>query len=122
MNATLSIARASMLASDMLVPVAGGARTPDLWMQDNADDTGSEPDPSSHPMWISDDIWVRNAADGLTNQDHQNPWPARRTAVPRSIAIIVDRRFFSQGRATTIRLQLARVEQLLTITRNRFER
>lgn len=24
-------------------------------------------------MWISDDIWVRNAADGLTNQDHQNP-------------------------------------------------
>jgi hypothetical protein len=42
-------------------------------MQDNADDTGVEPDPSTNPMWISDDIWVRNAPDGLTNQDHQNP-------------------------------------------------
>ncbi len=72
MNATLSVARASILASDGLVPVAAAA-TPDLWMQDNADDTGAEPDPSSNPMWISDDIWVRNASDGLTNQDHQNP-------------------------------------------------
>jgi hypothetical protein len=72
MNATLSVARASILASDGLVPVASGA-TADLWMQDNADDTGTEPDASANPMWISDDIWVRNAPDGLTNQDHQNP-------------------------------------------------
>jgi hypothetical protein len=42
-------------------------------MQDNADDTGSEPDPSTNPMYISDDIWVRNASYGFTNQDHQNP-------------------------------------------------
>ena len=73
MNATLSIARAGILASDGLVPVGGGAPAPDLWMQDNADDTGVEPDPSTNPMYISDDIWVRNAPDGLTNQDHQNP-------------------------------------------------
>ena len=72
-NATLSIARAGILASDGLVPVGGGTPAPDLWMQDNADDTGSEPDPSANPMYISDDIWVRNAPDGLTNQDHQNP-------------------------------------------------
>jgi len=72
-NATLSVARAGILASDGLVPVGGGAPAPDLWMQDNADDTGSEPAPSANPMWISDDIWVRNNADGLTNQDHQNP-------------------------------------------------
>jgi hypothetical protein len=72
MNATLSVARASILASDGLVPVA--AATPaDLWMQDNADDTGAQPDPSPNPMYISDDIWVRNAPDGLVNQDHQNP-------------------------------------------------
>ena len=73
MNAALSVARASILASDGLIPVSGGGSTPDLWMQDNADDTGVEPDPSPNPMWISDDIWVRNSADGLTNQDHQNP-------------------------------------------------
>ncbi|PVH79336.1 hypothetical protein DL98DRAFT_655459 [Cadophora sp. DSE1049] len=72
MNATLSVARAGILASDALVP-ATAAHTADLWMQDNADDTGAEPDPSPNPMWISDDIWVRNGPDGLTNQDHQNP-------------------------------------------------
>jgi hypothetical protein len=73
MNAALSISRTGILSSDGLVPVGGGAPAPDLWMQDNADDTGIEPDPSANPMWISDDIWVRNAPDGLTNQDHQNP-------------------------------------------------
>lgn len=73
MNATLMVARTGILASDGLVPVGGGSPAPDLWMQDNADDVGAEPDASTNPMWISDDIWVRNVADGLTNQDHQNP-------------------------------------------------
>ncbi|WP_338876559.1 zinc metalloprotease [Spirosoma sp. SC4-14] len=72
MNATLSVARSGILSSDGLIPVTE-APTPDLWMQDNADDTGAEPDPSPNPMWISDDIWVRNGADGFMNQDHQNP-------------------------------------------------
>lgn len=64
--------RPNILASDALVP-ATAARTADLWMQDNADDNGDEPDASPNPMWISDDIWIRNAPDGLINQDHQNP-------------------------------------------------
>lgn len=71
MNAALSVARTGILASDGLIPVGGGAPAPDLWMQDNAGDTGAEP--STGRMYISDDIWVRNASDGLTNQDHQNP-------------------------------------------------
>jgi hypothetical protein len=73
MNAALTVARASILDSDGLVPVTGGPPAGDLWMQDNADDIGAEPDASTNPMWISDDIWVRNNPDGLTNQDHQNP-------------------------------------------------
>jgi len=73
MQATLSVARASILSSDGLIPVGGGASAPDLWMQDNADDIGVEPDPSTNPMYISDDIWIRTAPDGLVNQDHQNP-------------------------------------------------
>lgn len=74
MNATLSVARATILASDGLVPVpGGGSPAPDLWMQDNADDVGDEPDASAAPMWITDDIWVRNAPNGLVNQDHENP-------------------------------------------------
>jgi Pregnancy-associated plasma protein-A len=72
MNATLQTARAGILASDGLVPPAGTS-TPDLWSKDNVDDTGVEPNPSVAPMWISDDIWVRRANDGLDNQDHQNP-------------------------------------------------
>jgi hypothetical protein len=76
MHATLSVARSSILGSTGLVP-PGAVSGPDLWMQDNGDDTGAEPNPSPNPMWISDDIWVRNAADGLANQDHQNPLSAQ---------------------------------------------
>jgi hypothetical protein len=72
MNAALCVSRAGILASDGLVPVSGGV-APDLWMQDNEDDTGAEPDTSPHAMCLSNDIWVRNGTDGLTNQDHQNP-------------------------------------------------
>jgi hypothetical protein len=72
MDATLHTVRASILASDGLVPATGVAG-PDLWMQDVSGDLGAEPDPSAQPMWISDDIWVRTTNDGLLNQDHQNP-------------------------------------------------
>lgn len=72
MDATLHTARASLLASDGLVPPAGVAG-PDLWSKDVSDDFGAEPDQSAQPMYISDDIWVRNANDGVANQDHQNP-------------------------------------------------
>jgi hypothetical protein len=37
------------------------------------DDVGEEPNTSSQPMYVSDDIWVRNTNDGLMNQEHQNP-------------------------------------------------
>jgi len=72
MNASLSVARAAILASDGLVPPVEAVAA-DLWMQDHADDTGTEPSPTTQPMWVSDDIWVRNGTDGLTTQDHQNP-------------------------------------------------
>ena len=72
MDATLATARASLLASDGLVP-PGAVAGSDLWSKDVSDDFGAEPDLSAQPMYISDDIWVRNANDGLANQDHQNP-------------------------------------------------
>ncbi|WP_426671967.1 zinc metalloprotease [Mucilaginibacter sp. McL0603] len=71
MNAALMTARTSILASDALVPLTG-VPGPDLWMKDVSDDFGDEPDLSGQPMWISDDIWVRNTNDGIMNQDHQN--------------------------------------------------
>lgn len=72
MDAALHTTRASILASDGLVP-AGGTPGPDLWMKDVSDDFGDEPDPSPQHMYISDDIWVRTSNDGLLNQDHENP-------------------------------------------------
>ncbi|HJX29270.1 MAG TPA: S8 family serine peptidase, partial [Thermoanaerobaculia bacterium] len=53
----------------------GGARA-DAWIMDKdvplaPVDTGSEPNPDRGEMWASNQIWVRNAADGQTQ--HQNP-------------------------------------------------
>ena len=73
MNAALAVSRTGILASGGLVPVAGGMPMSDLWMKDTGDDIGDEPNASPSPMYLSDDIWVRNAADGLANQDHENP-------------------------------------------------
>ncbi|HTU12529.1 MAG TPA: hypothetical protein VMG08_16685 [Allosphingosinicella sp.] len=72
MHACLANARAGLLASDSLVPPTAPT-TPDLWIQGAADDGGEEPFAGTAPVYCSDDIWVRNAADGLSYQDHQNP-------------------------------------------------
>jgi hypothetical protein len=48
----------------------------DLYMRDTPLDVGLEPNPDAGPMYVSEDIYVRNAADGLlaANQGvHQNP-------------------------------------------------
>jgi len=51
----------------------------DLYMKDNQfvveyyRDRGEEPNIDDGPMWVSKDIWVRNQADGVLNQTHQNP-------------------------------------------------
>jgi len=72
MDGILHTVRASLLASDGLVPPAAVTGS-DLWSKDVSDDVGAEPDASAQPMYISDDIWVRNGTDGIANQDHQNP-------------------------------------------------
>lgn len=53
-----------------------GAPAGDAWIMDKdlpltPVDTGAEPNPDPGHMWISNQIWVRNAADGGTV--HQNP-------------------------------------------------
>jgi hypothetical protein len=41
----------------------------------NGIDMGYEPNeaPNSYPMWVSDDIWIRNQPDGIEIQEHENP-------------------------------------------------
>lgn len=43
----------------------------DIWVKDNPTDDGTVP--STGAMYLGTDIWNRNAADGLTNDAHQNP-------------------------------------------------
>jgi hypothetical protein len=72
MDATLYGPRAALVGSDgLLLPPSSSA--PDPWSQDMPDDVGDEPNTISSTMWQSDDIWVRNQNDGVTNQEHQNP-------------------------------------------------
>lgn len=58
---------------------SGMVGTYDIYMKDNnmvvpaERDRGEEPDIDMGPMWTSEDIWVRNQNDGLTNHTHQNP-------------------------------------------------
>jgi len=47
--------------------------TTGLYIADTPQDLGLEQNPDNGPMWVSDDIWVRNQNDGLTNTTHQNP-------------------------------------------------
>ncbi|ELR73791.1 hypothetical protein C900_01401 [Fulvivirga imtechensis AK7] len=43
----------------------------DLYSKDRPFDTGAEPNPDGGPMWISEDIWVRQNLDG--GLAHENP-------------------------------------------------
>jgi len=58
---------AVQLAQGQLPTLAGF----NLMTKDRPFDVGAEPNPDSGPMWISEDIWVRQQLDGGTA--HQNP-------------------------------------------------
>ncbi len=46
---------------------------PDIYIKYALNDFGKEPYTSGYVVWESPDIWVRQIADGLDNQEHQNP-------------------------------------------------
>lgn len=54
------------LAFDKLVPAV------DLYVRDNPEDTGKEPNLTTDKFWKSPDIWIRNSADGI--EEHENPY------------------------------------------------
>ena len=72
MEAALAGPRASLMASDGLIP-APQPDVPVLWSADTPADIAAEPDTASTVFYESDDIWVRNQNDGQTNTEHQNP-------------------------------------------------
>ena len=44
----------------------------DLYIKDNAEDTGKEPNLTTDVFWNSPDVWIRNKNDGIT--EHENPY------------------------------------------------
>lgn len=44
----------------------------DLYIQDNPEDTGKQPNLTTDKFWISPSIWIRNKADGI--YEHENPY------------------------------------------------
>jgi len=43
----------------------------DLYIKDNPEDTGKEPNTTTDKFWLSPSIWIRNNADGIC--EHENP-------------------------------------------------
>lgn len=113
MDAALHTARTAILASDGLVPAGAGA-APDLWSKDNADDDGTEPDPSSMPMYISDDIWVRRQNDGVLNQEHQNPEYRPTGSMSNYVYVRVRNRACSGSASGTVKLYWAKASPALS--------
>jgi hypothetical protein len=113
MDAALHTARASILASSGLVTPTG-LPGPDLWSKDTSDDFGVEPNPSTQPMWISDDIWVRRQNDGLLNQDHQNPEYRTAGGAPNHVYVRVRNRACGGSQTGTVRLYWAKASSGLS--------
>jgi len=51
------------LSVSLIAMAASAAVAQTVYMQDTPADTGVEPNPDTGPMWVSEDIWVRNAPD-----------------------------------------------------------
>lgn len=51
------------------------------WIIQEDRDRGEEPNIDEGPMWLSNDIWIRNEADGFTTDVHEDPIARTDTAV-----------------------------------------
>ncbi len=56
---SIALLRKAFVVAVAIAVSASSARA-DLYIRDDLTDTGIEPNPSSGPMWVSPDIWVRN--------------------------------------------------------------
>jgi len=80
---------------------AFNALSTQLWMKDTPNDPGTEPNPTSDPMYISEDIWARKTNDGITiheNPEYRNP----SSGYPNSIYVRVRNAGNVPGSATLI--------------------
>nr|WP_198999864.1 S8 family serine peptidase [Flavobacterium sp. ASV13] len=94
----------SVIVTGITAPLA------DLYIKDRPYDTGAEPNPDSGPMWISDDIWVRQNTDG--GLVHENP--EYKVSSPNAVYIRVYNRGTATNSAAKVKLYFAKASSGLT--------
>jgi|GEM_PF-4429902 len=94
----------SVIVTGITAPLA------DLYIKDRPYDTGAEPNPDSGPMWISDDIWVRQNTDG--GLVHENP--EYKVSSPNAVYIRVYNRGTAANSAAKVKLYFAKASSGLT--------
>jgi len=62
----------------------------DLYVKDRPEDVGAEPNPSTFPMWLSDDIWLRKAQDATHAFAHMHEDAEYRTVATNPNYIYVE--------------------------------
>lgn len=99
-----ALQRYSVIVTGIALP------TTDLYIKDRPYDTGVQPNPDSGPMWISDDIWVRQNIDaGLV---HENP--EFKLSSPNAVYIRVYNRSTNTSASAKVRLYFAKASSGLT--------
>ena len=99
-----SLQKYSVIVTGIVPPLA------DLYIKDRPYDTGVQPNPDSGPMWISEDIWVRQNIDaGLV---HENP--EYKTSSPNAVYIRVYNRGTATSSASKVKLYFAKASTGLT--------
>ncbi|MFH6950706.1 S8 family serine peptidase [Flavobacterium sp. FlaQc-51] len=94
----------SVIVTGIVPPLA------DLYIKDRPYDTGVEPNSDTGPMWISDDIWVRQNIDaGLV---HENP--EYKTSSPNAVYVRVYNRGTASSSASKVKLYFAKASSGLT--------
>lgn len=113
-NYTINISHKGTLVNNLqkYSVIVTGITAPltDLYIKDRPFDTGIEPNPDSGPMWISDDIWVRQNPDaGLT---HENP--EYKVSSPNAVYIRVYNKGTAPNSAAKVKLYFAKASTGLT--------
>lgn len=107
MEATLATTRNSLLGSDGNLPPEPAA---DHWIRDGEGDLGQQPN-DLQVLWATDDVWVRQQADGRTVQQHQNP--IFRPSQPNSVYVRVRNRGCAQAENQNVTLYWAKASSSL---------
>jgi hypothetical protein len=112
MQATLAGPRASLAASaGAIAPPTGTPTGP--WSADTPADDGSEPNALATELYVSDDIWVRNQADGVTLQEHQNP-VYRASGPANHVYVLVRNRSCASVNTANVKLYWAKASSALS--------